>query len=203
MRLIPHEFSAESAFDELKAEIDANQALNDERWTVFLNSNPVKHVKHAKWADEEQEWNTYPLVNIGGLWGTICFDNIDENFQDLICRKIGRHGVVPFNTNATSHAEVQAEFGTLPVLLTNVKCIEDSTSFQNCTSGPMGFDHCESGTDLKMACGHHSVVCSTKNELYSQNCSHFKKLLIKFMPRKSHLLYLFLLNRPFRCYFFN
>ena len=154
MRFISHEFLAENAFDDLKAEIDANQALNDERWTVFLNSDPVKHVKHAKWAVEERQWDTNPLVNIGGLWGTICFDNIDKNFQDLICREIGhREMVLDFYTKATSHSEVQAEFGTLPVLLTNVKCIADSTSFQNCTSGPMGFEQCESGMDLKMACG--------------------------------------------------
>ena len=51
-----------NAFDDLKAEIDANQALNDERWTALLNSDPVKHVKHAKSAGEEPFlWNTNPF----------------------------------------------------------------------------------------------------------------------------------------------
>ena len=145
--------SAQNEFYELKAEIEANQALNDERWTAFLNSDPVKHVKDAKWADGDDAWNSIPLVDIGGLWGTICFDNLDKNFQDLLCSKIGPGSRLDYYTNATSHTEVQAEFGTLPVLLNNVQCIADSKSFKDCSSGPMGFQHCESRKDLKMACG--------------------------------------------------
>ena len=134
--------------------MEANQALTNERWAVFLNSDPVKHVKDAKWADESPfTWNSIPLVNIGGLWGTVCIDHIDTNFQDLICSKIRPGSRLFYYTNATSHAEVQEEFGTLPVLLTNVQCTEKPISFQNCTSGPMGFEHCQSGNDLKMACG--------------------------------------------------
>jgi len=140
--------------------MESNQALNNERWTAFLNSDPVKHVKDAKWADKQPDpWNSIPLVNIGGLWGTICFDNIDKNFQDLLCNRLGPGSRLDYYTNSTNHDEVQAEFGTLPVLLNNVKCIPlvwsqlNSTGFQNCTSGPMGFQHCESGNDLKMACG--------------------------------------------------
>ena len=153
-------FLGQNELSELQAEIEANRALNNERWTAFLNSDPVKHVKGAKWADKQPDsWNSIPLVIIGGLWGTICFDNIDKNFQDLLCSKIGPGSRLDYYTNATSHADVQAEFGTLPVLLNNVECIPlvlsqlDSTGFQNCTSGPMGFEHCKSGNDLKMACG--------------------------------------------------
>ena len=133
--------------------MEANQALNNQRWTVFLNSDPVKYVKDAKWADENDAWNSIPLVNIGGLWGTICFDNLDKNFQKLICRKIGPGSLLDHFTSATAHADVQSKFGTLPVLLNNVECIADSSSFQNCTCGPMGSVHCKSGNDLKMACG--------------------------------------------------
>ena len=114
----------------------------------------MKYVKDVKWADEQPDSsNSIPLVNIAGLWGTICFDNIDKNFQDLLCNRLGPGSRLDYYTNATSHDEVQAEFGTLPVLLNNVKCVADPSSFQNCTSRPMGFQHCESGNDLKMACG--------------------------------------------------
>ena len=121
---------------------------------MFLNSDPVKYVKDVKWADEQPDsWNSIPLVNIAGLWGTICFDNIDKNFQDLLCNRLGPGSRLDYYTNSTNHDKVQAEFGTLPVFLNNVKCIADSISFQNCTSRPMGFQYCKSGNDLKMACG--------------------------------------------------
>ena len=81
---------------------------------MFLNFDPVKYVKDVKWADEQPDsWNSIPLVNIAGLWGTICFDNIDKNFQDLLCNRLGPGSRLNYYTNSTNHDDVQAEFGTL------------------------------------------------------------------------------------------
>ena len=56
---------------------------HDERWAALLDANPVHFVKSISWAQNitivpESELNTIPIVNIGGLLGTICADSIDE-----------------------------------------------------------------------------------------------------------------------------
>ena len=51
-----------------------------------------------------------------------------------------------------SHKEVDKNYGTYPVLLTNVQCIEKAQSVLDCTSGPMGYASCSSGNDVVLGC---------------------------------------------------
>ena len=120
----------------------------------MLDSNPIKHVNAFKWANKMPEGWTGghtgpPLVNIGGIWGTVCFDGFDENAAEFFCRNLvtGGHEVEPI-----SHDEVETLHGTYPVLLTNVQCTVNAQSVLDCTSGPMGYASCSSGNDVQLTC---------------------------------------------------
>ena len=139
-------------------EISAFKEEWKERWTALLDSDPIKYVDEIQWgeplllgtlADE-----TGPvLVNIGGLWGTICFDGFDDNAAEFFCKKVARQNALGFE--AISHNEVRYPFrdNQLPVLLTNVQCNENATTVDDCSSGPMGFSNCPSGNDVAIHCG--------------------------------------------------
>ena len=94
-----------------------------------------------------------PLVYIGGLWGTVCFDRFDNTTAEFFCKNLasGGHGVEPVN-----HQEVRFEgkpYQQLPVLLTDVQCDENAATVADCTSGPMGYSNCPSGNDVYLSCG--------------------------------------------------
>ena len=119
----------------------------------MLDSNPIKFVNDFKWADNNTTFGGHvgvPLVNIGGIWGTVCFDDFDENGAKFFCEKLGWNALGDFEPK--SHDDVEAEYGTHPVLLTNVQCAENAQSVFDCTSGPMGFASCSSGNDLQLGC---------------------------------------------------
>ena len=102
-----------------------------------------------------------PLVNIGGLWGTVCFDGLNENAANFFCEKIYSGFLVGGNIDGSiSHEELETH-GTYPVLLTDVKCNENAQSVEDCTSGPMGYDNCASGNDVLISCGFGSPINST------------------------------------------
>ena len=94
-----------------------------------------------------------PLVFIGGLWGTVCFDgfNITKNAAKFFCRNLssGGDGIAPIN-----HEQVRypGNPDQLPVLLTDVQCDENAVSVADCTSGPMGYSNCPSGDDVYISC---------------------------------------------------
>ena len=97
-----------------------------------------------------------PLVYIGGLWGSICFDGFDGNAADFFCRNLGWLGSSRFES--IPHKEVSSKLYNItglviPVLLTNVQCNENAASVDDCISGPMGFSNCPSGNDVAIHCG--------------------------------------------------
>ena len=119
----------------------------------MLDSNPIKLVDDFKWADNITTYGGHvgvPLVNIGGIWGTVCYDGFDENAAEFFCGKLHWKDLGDFEP--VSHDDVEAEYGTHPVLLTNVQCAENAQSVHDCTSGPMGYASCSSGNDLQLAC---------------------------------------------------
>ena len=120
----------------------------------MLDSNPIHHVNAFKWTNPNDDLvgahTGTPLVNIAGIWGTVCSDGFDENAAEFFCRSLGwtrGRAVEP-----TSHDEVEARYGTYPVLLTNVRCTVNAQSVLDCTSGPMGYASCSSGDDLTLGC---------------------------------------------------
>ena len=138
-----------------------NEADNRERWVALLDENPIRFVNSIAWAANitvvpDSEYNTIPLVNIGGLWGTICADivnHIDENAYKLICSFAG-DGYVPIQpAQAKLHEFTETEYGAYPILLNMAACDENAGSFIECTSGPMGTEHCPSISDLQAFCG--------------------------------------------------
>ena len=91
------------------------------------------------------------LVNIGGIWGTVCYDGFDDVTAEFFCDNLE----MPYLFyDYYSHKGVQETYGEYPVLLTNVKCIENATTFHDCTSGPMGYAACNSGNDVELSCGY-------------------------------------------------
>ena len=128
----------------------------------MLDSNPIKHVNAFKWANPD-EWKAGghtgpPLVNIGGIWGTVCLDGFDQNAAEFFCRNLSTSGrfVEPI-----SHSAVETRYGTYPVLLTNVQCIANAASVLDCTSGPMGYASCSSGNDVQLSCAFYYVPPTT------------------------------------------
>ena len=93
-----------------------------------------------------------PLVYIGGLWGSICFDGFDGNASNFFCRNLRWQSSDRFEP--IPHNQVSSNITGLPVpvLLTNVQCNENATTVDDCTSGPMGYSNCPSGDDVKIFC---------------------------------------------------
>ena len=90
-------------------------------------------------------------MTIAGIKGTICADNVDQNTLDFLCQKAsGVNWASGDAEDPMSHFD--DKLADHPVLLNNVQCIEGATSFDDCTSGPMGFEHCESEQDLQLGC---------------------------------------------------
>ena len=140
-------------------EISAFKEEWKERWTALLDSDPIKYVDEIQWgspllisgADEDGP----ALVNIGGLWGTICFDGFNQNAAEFFCKKLARQNAKSFHE--ISHDEVRSQPSLnqkqFPVLLTNVQCNENATTVDDCSSGPMGYSNCPSGKDVAVICG--------------------------------------------------
>ena len=119
----------------------------------MLDSNPIKFVNDFNWTipgSRPGGYDSVPIVEIGGIWGTVCFDGFDQNAAMFFCKKL-RWNAVGY-IQSISHAQVEADYGTYPVLLTNVKCNENAQSVLDCTSGPMGFASCSSGNDVHLGC---------------------------------------------------
>ena len=142
----------------MKKEIALDQASYRERWNALLDANPVHFAENITWAENiivvpEAELNTIPIVQISGLWGTICADEIDDYTYRFLCSLAGP-GYVPLrNAGAKLHEHTETEFGKYPVLLNMIRCEENAESFLECTSGQMGFENCLSGNDLQAFCG--------------------------------------------------
>ena len=99
--------------------------------------------------DERMGGATGPVkVKIGGIWGTVCVDNLDENAAEFFCRNLMTGGS---EISSISHKELELQ-GEYPVLLTDVQCKEDAMTVRDCTSGPMGFSNCASGNDTVLTC---------------------------------------------------
>ena len=130
-----------------------NEEISVERWDAYLNADPVKHVEAIEECVGIGGCVVVPLVTIAGITGTICADNADQNTLDFLCQKAS--GVDSARADMevwdpVSHFDEQ--FVGFPVMLNNVQCIEGATSFDDCTSGPMGFEHCDSEQDLMLEC---------------------------------------------------
>ena len=139
----------------------ASVIKNDERWRALLDANPVHFANSIDWAKNitvvpPQDIDTIPIVNIGGLWGTICADGIetiDDNAYMFFCSLAGPGYVPILPPAAKSHDHTENEYGKYPVLLNLVQCEEDAGSFNECSSGPMGIEYCASKSDLQAFCG--------------------------------------------------
>ena len=159
-------FSVQSEIDELKEKIQHNEdeiaTFKEEwkaRWTALLDSDPIKYVDEIQWgsplivsgANEDGP----ALVNIGGLWGTICFDGFNYFAAKIFCKNLARQNTKGFHV--INHDEVRSQTSLsdnqLPVLLTNVRCNENATTVDDCSSGPMGYSNCPSGKDVAVICG--------------------------------------------------
>ena len=150
----------QSQIDALNEKIQENKDEIDEfkeRWTALLDSDPIKHVTDIAWGNPNEQllgggWGAR-LVYIGGLWGSICFDGFDENAADFFCGNLNWWRSTSFEP--ISHNRVSSNITGLPVpvLLTNVKCNENATTIDDCTSGPMGYSNCASGEDVIVHCG--------------------------------------------------
>ena len=146
-------YSVTEELENHEKQIQKNEDENKERFIALLDSNPIKFVNNFTWADDNFTTGGHvgvPLVNIGGIWGTVCFDGFDENAAKFFCEKL--HWADLGDFQPISHDEVEAVYGTYPVLLTNVQCTVNAQSVLNCTSGPMGYASCSSGNDLQLSC---------------------------------------------------
>ena len=74
--------------------------------------------------------------------------------QRFFCSFAGP-GYVPMSLApvAKLHAHTETEYGKYPVLLNMVHCEENAEAFIECTSGPMGIEHCPSRSDFQAFCG--------------------------------------------------
>ena len=148
----------EKEIEALREELVSNEANHQKRWTALLDNNPIQFASNIAWAQNitivpESELNTIPIVNIGGLWGTICADFVDDYAYRFFCSLAGL-GYIPIKAaGAKLHEHTQAEYGTYPVMLNNVQCEEFAESFQECTSGQMGIQDCPSQSDFQAFCG--------------------------------------------------
>ena len=135
-----------------------DQKSQRDRWAALLDSNPVQFAQSITWATNitvvpESEQNTIPIVNIGGLVGTICADDIDDYTYRFLCSLAGP-GYVPLKNQGTKlHEHTETEYGKYPVLLNMIRCEENAGSFIECSSGPMGIESCPSRNDLQAFCG--------------------------------------------------
>ena len=126
------------------------------RWKALSDLNPVKHVEDIQYHEnsEIQEKNYgVPLVNIAGIWGTICFDGLDQDTLDFLCRQLHFPDTYWGSVNLyQSVSHFNQPFIEYPVLLNGLKCIKHASEFDDCTSEPMGYQHCESYQDLLLGC---------------------------------------------------
>ena len=138
---------------DLQNKIATNEALSKERWDAYLNANPIKHVQNIRFENSKEQTNGVfgvAIVEIAGLAGTICGDypTPDDETLNFLCRQMGYQKYGNLSFAPTPH------LNDFPILLNskNIQCPENATSFADCTSGPMGFEHCESNTDLVFGC---------------------------------------------------
>lgn len=129
---------------QLKA--DKNEAFV--KWNALLDNNPVQLFENKiTWAENvttvpEADYHTFPLVSINGLVGTICGAFVDENAYKLICSLIDP-GYVPLkDSNRKPHDVIESQIGKYPILLNNIACKENATSWNDCTSHSMGYENC-------------------------------------------------------------
>ena len=122
-----------------------------------LAHDPAKHVRAVRYHESFEKHNKnygVPLVNIDGKWGTICFDGLDKDTRDFLCRQLyfpdSYWGSSVDRYQSVSHFhQALIEY---PVLLNGLKCIKHASEFDDCTSEPMGLQHCESQQDLLLGC---------------------------------------------------
>ena len=120
----------------------------------LFDSDPIQHVSEIKWGEPTEHRmggaTGPPIVNIGGIWGTVCVDGFDENAAEFFCRNLMTGGA---EISSISHKEVelQGQFQEYPVL-TDVQCQPDAKTVRDCTSGPMGVSNCASGNDVVLTC---------------------------------------------------
>ena len=139
--------------------IQINEVISEERWDAYLNADPVKHVQDIMWENPCEGpfcpvggHVGVPLVNIAGITGTICADDLDMNTRNFLCRQLGGDWAESGGDPEDPFSHFDENLVGFPVLLNNIQCIEGATSFEDCTSGPMGFEHCDSQQDLQLGC---------------------------------------------------
>ena len=139
--------------------VEAKNGIIYSRPKLLLNGlvDPVKHVRDIRYHEAFENQNTnygVPLVNIAGIWGTICFDGLDEDTRDFLCRELHFPDSYWGSPNdfyqPVSHFH-QSLIG-YPTLLNGMKCIKHASEFDDCSSKPIGFQQCQSQQDLFLGC---------------------------------------------------
>ena len=83
-----------------------------------------------------------------GQWGTVCDDYWGIKDADVVCRELGYSGAL--------YAYCCANFGDGEgqILMDDVKCVGNETSFSQCSHKGVGIHNCLHSEDAGVACIH-------------------------------------------------
>ena len=76
--------------------------------------------------DEHTNTHGEVMVNIKGIWGSICMDGWSRREASVVCRSQGFSGGVPYQVPSNSKYK-------RPILMSNVQCSGSETSLSQCT----------------------------------------------------------------------
>ncbi|KAH3727046.1 hypothetical protein DPMN_052971, partial [Dreissena polymorpha] len=104
---------------------------------------------NVRLADGGKNWGRVEVFH-NGEWGTVCDNNMDDNFVDVLCAQLGMN-------NGTILQNFNYKKGTGKIWMDNVKCTGAELSIENCTHRGWGIHYCNHEHDDV------GVVCDPKN----------------------------------------
>ncbi|XP_052277355.1 scavenger receptor cysteine-rich type 1 protein M130-like isoform X2 [Dreissena polymorpha] len=91
-------------------------------------------------------------VNHDGEWGTVCDDNVDYKFADVLCGQLGmRNGAL------LKYGEF--EQGTGKIWLDDVHCSGSEVTILHCSHDNWGSHNCDHSEDVGVVCNATSIDC--------------------------------------------
>ena len=96
-------------------------------------------------------------ISYGGVWGTVCSNNFDNNDAKVACYMLGfeRSGVYISNKYGV---------GTGQIWLDDLQCNGSEMSFDNCTHRGWGVHNCDHYQDVAITCGDDSDRLQTTEQ---------------------------------------